>query len=145
MAGTRPTDVRAGGRVLAEREQDRAADPPMTAKPAPGDADAPDPENANALLDEAIEESFPASDPPAMTQPTGPTETPPRPVRKSGLDQAVEGTFPASDPVSPAQPTSNIAAGPTDDAIRIARAASEDPTRRQQEREGLSDEQQPDR
>jgi hypothetical protein len=34
---------------------------------------APDPEDQEELLDEALEESFPASDPPSLTQP-GPPE-----------------------------------------------------------------------
>jgi len=42
--------------------------------PAEPDRDAQelDPENLDELLDEALEETFPASDPPAVTQPRDP-------------------------------------------------------------------------
>jgi hypothetical protein len=39
----------------------------MPQRPTPPPA--PDPDDPEALLDEALEESFPASDPPAMTEP----------------------------------------------------------------------------
>lgn len=39
----------------------------MTTRPTPPPA--PDPDDQEQLLDEALEESFPASDPPAMTEP----------------------------------------------------------------------------
>jgi hypothetical protein len=35
----------------------------------------PDP-SEDELLDEALDESFPASDPPAMTEPSGPRDNP---------------------------------------------------------------------
>ena len=40
----------------------------MPTRPPPPPA--PDPDDEDALLDEALEESFPASDPPAMTEPS---------------------------------------------------------------------------
>lgn len=50
---------------------DNKARPPKPASKAPGDrhGDRPDPDSEEELLDEAIEESFPASDPPAPAQP----------------------------------------------------------------------------
>lgn len=35
----------------------------------PPERPTPDPDDQDGLLDEALEESFPASDPPAMTEP----------------------------------------------------------------------------
>ena len=45
----------------------------MPTRPTPPPA--PDPDDEDQLLDEALEESFPASDPPSRTEP-GPPEPP---------------------------------------------------------------------
>ncbi|MDF8364861.1 hypothetical protein [Achromobacter anxifer] len=46
-------------------------------------------------LDEALAETFPASDPIAIS---------PEPEEDRGVDRALKDSFPASDPVAPAQP-----------------------------------------
>jgi len=50
-------------------------------------------------LDEALEDTFPASDPIAVT----PNEAPQR-EPDAAVDEALEDTFPASDPPAPVQP-----------------------------------------
>ena len=50
-------------------------------------------------LDEALEDTFPASDPIAIT----PDDAPQR-NSESTVDEALEDTFPASDPPAPSQP-----------------------------------------
>lgn len=57
-------------------------------------------------IDEGIEESFPASDPPAFSGTTG-NEVPPSdegsekaPPSEAEIDEALEDSFPASDPPS---------------------------------------------
>lgn len=50
-------------------------------------------------LDEALEDTFPASDPIAVT----PEEAPQRGADDT-VDEALEETFPASDPPAPTQP-----------------------------------------
>lgn len=62
------------------------------------------------VLDEALEESFPASDPIAVSTERKKGNTPPRadqPAKQAGtphaeevLDEALEETFPASDPIA---------------------------------------------
>ena len=57
-----------------------------------------------AEIDETIEDSFPASDPPSFTGVTGAVPTPetasePEPERsEADIDEALEESFPASDP-----------------------------------------------
>ncbi|MBV7481723.1 hypothetical protein [Bordetella sp. BOR01] len=50
-------------------------------------------------LDEALADTFPASDPIAVT----PEEAPQR-ESETAIDEALEDSFPASDPPAPAQP-----------------------------------------
>lgn len=62
----------------------------------------------DAELDEALEETFPASDPPAMTNPTSFTGAEVAEEKAAGknraasdeLDEELKQTFPASDPPS---------------------------------------------
>lgn len=101
----------ATGPGRAERHGKSAPDRPLDQR-AQEDVEA-----ADALLDEALEESFPASDPPAIVR------TPPvargaeaeaaKPARETRrekaeasreLDEELEDTFPASDPPSSTQP-----------------------------------------
>jgi len=53
-------------------------------------------------LDEALQETFPASDPIAITQED--EDEPARSSEEDRVDQALEDTFPASDPPAPAHP-----------------------------------------
>ncbi|TCK23829.1 hypothetical protein EV667_3671 [Ancylobacter aquaticus] len=59
------------------------------------------PEYTESEIDESVEESFPASDPPAFSGITGdevkPSDAAPEPTEKD-VDEALEETFPASDP-----------------------------------------------
>ncbi|GAB1577951.1 hypothetical protein [Bordetella petrii] len=50
-------------------------------------------------LDEALAETFPASDPIAVTPDEAPQRAP-----EEAIDEALDETFPASDPPAPAQP-----------------------------------------
>ncbi|MFJ1301105.1 hypothetical protein ACILG0_14160 [Pseudomonadota bacterium AL_CKDN230030165-1A_HGKHYDSX7] len=58
-------------------------------------------DGAQRDLDEALEDTFPASDPIAITPEDD--ESQPRPG-KDTVDEALEDTFPASDPPAPTQP-----------------------------------------
>ncbi|ARP96116.1 hypothetical protein [Bordetella genomosp. 13] len=55
-------------------------------------------------LDEALEETFPASDPIAVPADHDADAAKIRKTRERQMDEALEDTFPASDPVAPAQP-----------------------------------------
>lgn len=84
------------------------------------------PRSTEETLDEALEESFPASDPPARTDPTtgvgskkderSAQSTPTAADRK--LDEALAQTFPASDPPSQTQPIVHIGRKTTNGAPR---------------------------
>ncbi|MAM72318.1 hypothetical protein [Tistrella mobilis] len=71
----------------------------------------------DARLDEALEESFPASDPPAQTEPGNAhvddtpaedAETEAEEHEEERVDEALEETFPASDPPSHSDPNSGV-------------------------------------
>lgn len=68
-------------------------------------------------LDEALEESFPASDPPSQTEPGNAridddpaedAETEAEEHEEERVDEALEETFPASDPPSHSDPNSGV-------------------------------------
>ncbi|WP_459617260.1 hypothetical protein [Bordetella sp. 2513F-2] len=61
----------------------------------PGQDRPPGEDDMERDLDEALEETFPASDPIAIR---------PESQREDRVDEALEDTFPASDPPSPVQP-----------------------------------------
>ncbi|CAP41893.1 hypothetical protein [Bordetella petrii] len=65
---------------------------------APGHADLKE-DPIERELDEALEDTFPASDPIAIT----PEEAPQR-DSDAAIDEALEDTFPASDPPAPVRP-----------------------------------------
>lgn len=79
-----------------------------------------DGENLEHRLEKGLEDSFPASDPPAVTRPGAPESDEAVAARKKAsekkeaqsdaLDEALEETFPASDP--PAITTPHGATGP---------------------------------
>jgi hypothetical protein len=58
-------------------------------------------EREDALLDEAIELTFPASDPIAVSPLRKERTTAPGSPETRALDKAIELTFPASDPIAP--------------------------------------------
>jgi|GEM_PF-4656645 len=61
-----------------------------------------DPRPRQGKLDQELEGTFPASDPPAVTMPhRGPSQ-----AQQAALDEALDETFPASDPL-PANPGSD--------------------------------------
>jgi hypothetical protein len=143
MAATTPAEREAAAKRAIDAIQDlglgrniSASDQPtvtgpVTARDNPAVLDA---ERDDRQLEEGLEESFPASDPPAATQPANP----PAPVSvetgdDAGLDKAeqerqleegLEETFPASDPVSITQPEHSIGAPPRppeeDDEPKVA-------------------------
>ena len=91
------------------------------------------PRSDEETLDEALEESFPASDPPARTEPTtsvgskkderGTQSTPTTTTAADRkLDEALAQTFPASDPPAQTQPIVHVGGkatnGRTGDAQR---------------------------
>jgi hypothetical protein len=76
-----------------------------------------DAERDEAQLEEGLEESFPASDPPSATQPANPpgAEATGEDAREKAdldrqLEEGLEESFPASDPVSITQPEHSIGA-----------------------------------
>ena len=62
-----------------------------------GSAPDPNKDRVERELDEALRESFPASDPIAVNPD----------AQDDGLDEALDESFPASDPASPASPGKN--------------------------------------
>ncbi|MBA4788810.1 MAG: hypothetical protein H2042_03855 [Rhizobiales bacterium] len=87
-------------------------------------------------MDEALEETFPASDPPAQTNPTSFTgaEMPPdvaqareKEAEDRKLDEELEDSFPASDPPALTNPSSFTGAEtPADDRTRDDRKLDEE-------------------
>lgn len=67
-----------------------------------------DPEHKEDILDEALEETFPASDPispDSGKDPVGKKMAGQEDAQEEELDDALEDTFPASDPVSITAPS----------------------------------------
>lgn len=105
----------------AKREADakRAIDQPTAAGPTTS-RDNPavlDADRHDRQLEKGIEDSFPASDPPAATQPSKPpagAEVDDDELDKAEqdrqLEEGLEETFPASDPVSITSPEQSIGA-----------------------------------
>lgn len=76
---------------------------------------------SDASLDKSIEDSFPASDPPAVTQPANPPQDAQTGDEDEGsaaadlqacLDESLEDTFPASDPPALTQPPGEAVGAP---------------------------------
>lgn len=73
----------------------------------------------DAQLEKSIEDSFPASDPPAVTQPAKPPEAAivedaeiTAPEAEAALDDSLDDSFPASDPPSMTRPPGEAAEAP---------------------------------
>jgi hypothetical protein len=143
MAATSPAEREAAAKRAIDAIQDlglgrniSASDQPtvtgpVTSRDNPSVLDA---ERHDRQLEEGLEESFPASDPPAVTQPSNP----PAPVsdetcaadrldkaeQDRQLEEGLEETFPASDPVSITRPEHSIGAPPRppeeDDEPKVA-------------------------
>ena len=71
-----------------------------------------------ALLDHALMETFPASDPIAET-PQAEEVSGERKAKEALLDEAIEMTFPASDPVSVTSSITRVEKAPTHDAAHL--------------------------
>ena len=72
---------------------------------------APDEERRDALLDESIEDSFPASDPPSQTQPVTATPTQPQvPLRDTGMTGDELHVYRVIEPRKASQPFSGAGA-----------------------------------
>ena len=85
---------------------------PTTSRDNPAVLDA---ERHERQLEKGIEDSFPASDPPAVTQPAKPPTAPEacddgldKAEQERQLEEGLEETFPASDPVSITSPEQSI-------------------------------------
>jgi len=59
------------------------------------------PEHVEDLLDEALDSTFPASDPPSAIDPDTKTDQ----DKEDALDDALDDSFPASDPPAATQPS----------------------------------------
>lgn len=143
MAATTPAEREAAAKRAIDAAQDlglgrniSASDQPTVTGPVTG-RDNPavlDAERNDRQLEEGLEESFPASDPPAVTQPSNPPAPTTEPTcaadrldkaeQDRQLEEGLEETFPASDPVSITQPEQSIGAPPRpaeeDDEPKVA-------------------------
>lgn len=124
MAATTPAEREAAAKRAIDAIQDQglsrniaASDQPaMTAPTTKLDNPAVrDAERHDRQLEKANEDSFPASDPPAVTQPAKPPAAADDAWAEDGykeemLDEALEESFPASDPPSMTSPEASIGA-----------------------------------
>jgi hypothetical protein len=118
----------------AKQSMDAIGDPRLGRKNATSDRENPavrDAERHERQLEKGVEDSFPASDPPAATQPAKPPveqeasdDMLDNPEKNRQLDEGLEESFPASDPASIVLPETGMGAPrrpPLDpDEIRVA-------------------------
>jgi hypothetical protein len=86
--------ITGGGKLANSKDTDSLPKPPEKACPLPG------PSHGKSLLDEALEETFPASDPIVADLPEEISNDPVEQHVERELDMALEMTFPASDPIA---------------------------------------------
>lgn len=94
---------------MSARKKTASHAAPVTQVKPPKSADAA--LHGEQVLDDALEDTFPASDPVAEL-PTPPNLTKKEKVKETLLDDALEFTFPASDPLSISSSYSRIKSAP---------------------------------